>query len=187
MKSLFVFKCSFLPPNTFVRQHHHKHLIAAVGQRNQGPSILSFVLKPLPLAQDAEEETVSNREERQGEGQATRGEIDQPCRKRACLLTWASQPLQMSFLQVCRLLASVWKLTRSSRCRVRRSWREVEGWRCCKGMTLFVSRATTNLSQALRFFQRAIDCYDDALKKFPESFDLAYNKLVKQMPWKNGC
>ena len=48
---------------------------------------------------------------------------------------------------------------------------------------LFVSRAATNLPQALRFFQRAIDCYDDALKKFPESFDLAYNKWVTQMPW----
>ncbi|RKF80930.1 hypothetical protein GcM1_188017 [Golovinomyces cichoracearum] len=28
----------------------------------------------------------------------------------------------------------------------------------------------------MRFFNRAIDCYDEALRKFPGSFDLAYNK-----------
>ena len=33
-------------------------------------------------------------------------------------------------------------------------------------------------SQSARFFGRAIDCYDEALKKFPTSFDLAYNKSV---------
>jgi hypothetical protein len=32
------------------------------------------------------------------------------------------------------------------------------------------------LFQSMRFFVRAIDCYDEALKKFPASFDLAYNK-----------
>ncbi|PMD34398.1 hypothetical protein L207DRAFT_534731 [Hyaloscypha variabilis F] len=31
-----------------------------------------------------------------------------------------------------------------------------------------------------RFFVRAIDCYDEALKKFPHSFDLAYNKARLQ-------
>jgi hypothetical protein len=32
--------------------------------------------------------------------------------------------------------------------------------------------------QSTRFFLRAIDCYDEALKKFPSSFDLAYNQWV---------
>lgn len=30
--------------------------------------------------------------------------------------------------------------------------------------------------KSMRFFNRAIDCYDEALRKFPGSFDLAYNK-----------
>ncbi|PBP24329.1 hypothetical protein BUE80_DR004650 [Diplocarpon rosae] len=49
-------------------------------------------------------------------------------------------------------------------------------------------------AKSTRFFVRAIDCYDKALKKFPTSFDLAYNKarvqyeltqhpkLLKQLP-----
>ncbi|PVH88923.1 hypothetical protein DL98DRAFT_159187 [Cadophora sp. DSE1049] len=35
-------------------------------------------------------------------------------------------------------------------------------------------------AKSTRFFVRAIDCYDDALKKFPNSFDLAYNKARVQ-------
>ncbi|KAF2501767.1 hypothetical protein BU16DRAFT_569671 [Lophium mytilinum] len=31
-------------------------------------------------------------------------------------------------------------------------------------------------AKSLRFFQRAIDAYDEGLKRFPKSFDLAYNK-----------
>lgn len=34
--------------------------------------------------------------------------------------------------------------------------------------------------KSTRFFIRAIDCYDEALKKFPSSFDLAYNKARVQ-------
>ncbi|KAH7409413.1 hypothetical protein BKA64DRAFT_664886 [Cadophora sp. MPI-SDFR-AT-0126] len=35
-------------------------------------------------------------------------------------------------------------------------------------------------AKSTRFFVRAIDCYDEALKKFPDSFDLAYNKARVQ-------
>ncbi|KAN0114489.1 hypothetical protein V8E51_004033 [Hyaloscypha variabilis] len=35
-------------------------------------------------------------------------------------------------------------------------------------------------AKSTRFFVRAIDCYDEALKKFPHSFDLAYNKARLQ-------
>ncbi|KAH7360415.1 hypothetical protein BKA65DRAFT_184467 [Rhexocercosporidium sp. MPI-PUGE-AT-0058] len=35
-------------------------------------------------------------------------------------------------------------------------------------------------AKSTRFFIRAIDCYDEALKKFPKSFDLAYNKARVQ-------
>ncbi|KAL5327071.1 hypothetical protein ACEPPN_004762 [Leptodophora sp. 'Broadleaf-Isolate-01'] len=35
-------------------------------------------------------------------------------------------------------------------------------------------------AKSTRFFIRAIDCYDEALKKFPNSFDLAYNKARVQ-------
>ncbi|RDW83437.1 hypothetical protein BP5796_04928 [Coleophoma crateriformis] len=35
-------------------------------------------------------------------------------------------------------------------------------------------------TKSLRFFIRAIDTYDEALKKFPSSFDLAYNKARVQ-------
>ncbi|CZT05553.1 uncharacterized protein RAG0_11588 [Rhynchosporium agropyri] len=35
-------------------------------------------------------------------------------------------------------------------------------------------------AKSTRFFVRAIDCYDEALKKFPNSFDLAYNKARVQ-------
>ncbi|CAG8949410.1 hypothetical protein HYFRA_00005039 [Hymenoscyphus fraxineus] len=50
-------------------------------------------------------------------------------------------------------------------------------------------------AKSARFFVRAIECYDEALKKFPTSFDLAYNKarvqyeltqnpkLLKQLQW----
>jgi hypothetical protein len=31
-------------------------------------------------------------------------------------------------------------------------------------------------AKATRFFNRAIDMYNDGLKRFPQSFDLAYNK-----------
>ena len=31
-------------------------------------------------------------------------------------------------------------------------------------------------AKATRFFNRAIDTYNDGLKRFPRSFDLAYNK-----------
>ncbi|CAL3964998.1 unnamed protein product [Diplocarpon coronariae] len=34
--------------------------------------------------------------------------------------------------------------------------------------------------KSTRFFVRAIECYDEALKKFPRSFDLAYNKARVQ-------
>ncbi|KAH6682068.1 hypothetical protein B0J14DRAFT_229858 [Halenospora varia] len=49
-------------------------------------------------------------------------------------------------------------------------------------------------AKSARFFVRAIDCYDEGLRKFPTSFDLAYNKarvqyeltqypkLLKQLP-----
>ncbi|TVY27778.1 UPF0656 protein [Lachnellula hyalina] len=49
-------------------------------------------------------------------------------------------------------------------------------------------------AKSTRFFVRAIDCYDEGLKKFPTSFDLAYNrgrlqyeltqhpKLLKELP-----
>ena len=33
-------------------------------------------------------------------------------------------------------------------------------------------------AKALRFFQRAIDMYNEGLKRHPQSFDLAYNKYV---------
>lgn len=35
-------------------------------------------------------------------------------------------------------------------------------------------------AKATRFFQRAIDMYREGLKRYPESFDLAYNKQVSQ-------
>ncbi|KAH8747710.1 hypothetical protein BGZ57DRAFT_916578 [Hyaloscypha finlandica] len=35
-------------------------------------------------------------------------------------------------------------------------------------------------AKSTRFFVRAIDCYEEALKKFPHSFDLAYNKARLQ-------
>ncbi|KAI9055264.1 hypothetical protein LZ554_000228 [Drepanopeziza brunnea f. sp. 'monogermtubi'] len=35
-------------------------------------------------------------------------------------------------------------------------------------------------AKSTRFFVRAIDCYDEALRKFPGSFDLAYNKARVQ-------
>ncbi|KAK0110478.1 hypothetical protein ONS96_002087 [Cadophora gregata f. sp. sojae] len=35
-------------------------------------------------------------------------------------------------------------------------------------------------AKSTRFFVRAIECYDEALKKFPNSFDLAYNKARVQ-------
>ncbi|PMD13400.1 hypothetical protein NA56DRAFT_712151 [Hyaloscypha hepaticicola] len=35
-------------------------------------------------------------------------------------------------------------------------------------------------AKSTRFFVRAIDCYEEALKKFPYSFDLAYNKARLQ-------
>lgn len=31
-------------------------------------------------------------------------------------------------------------------------------------------------AKSMRFFQRAIDVYDQGLRKFPQSIDLAYNK-----------
>lgn len=31
-------------------------------------------------------------------------------------------------------------------------------------------------AKSMRFFQRAIDVYDQGLQKFPQSIDLAYNK-----------
>ena len=31
-------------------------------------------------------------------------------------------------------------------------------------------------AKSLRFFSRAIDAYDAGLRKFPQSFDLSYNK-----------
>ena len=33
-------------------------------------------------------------------------------------------------------------------------------------------------AKATRFFKRAIDTYNEGLRKHPQSFDLAYNKLV---------
>jgi hypothetical protein len=33
-------------------------------------------------------------------------------------------------------------------------------------------------TKATRFFKRAIDTYDEGLKRHPQSFDLAYNKYV---------
>ena len=33
-------------------------------------------------------------------------------------------------------------------------------------------------AKSLRFFVRAIDTYDEGLQRFPEAFDLAYNKWV---------
>jgi len=33
-------------------------------------------------------------------------------------------------------------------------------------------------AKSMRFFQRAIEAYDQGLKAFPSSLDLAYNKLV---------
>lgn len=37
-----------------------------------------------------------------------------------------------------------------------------------------------NIWQSTRFFTRALECYDEALGKFPSSFDLAYNKARLQ-------
>ncbi len=39
-------------------------------------------------------------------------------------------------------------------------------------------RMHPNFAQSTRFFIRAIDTYDEGLKSFPLSFDLAYNKCV---------
>ena len=36
-------------------------------------------------------------------------------------------------------------------------------------------------AKAVRFFNRAIDTYNDGLKRYPQSFDLAYNKCVAQI------
>lgn len=33
-------------------------------------------------------------------------------------------------------------------------------------------------AKATRFFNRAIDTYNEGLKRYPQSFDLAYNKYV---------
>ena len=44
--------------------------------------------------------------------------------------------------------------------------------------------------QALRFFDRAITTYDEGLKRFPEAFDLAYNKYIisdTTSDWTNSC
>jgi hypothetical protein len=35
-----------------------------------------------------------------------------------------------------------------------------------------------DITKAVRFFQRAIDSYEEGLKAYPKSFDLAYNKWV---------
>ncbi|POS85777.1 hypothetical protein EPUL_003484 [Erysiphe pulchra] len=35
-------------------------------------------------------------------------------------------------------------------------------------------------AKSMRFFNRAIECYDEGLKRFPDSFDLAYNKSRAQ-------
>ena len=34
--------------------------------------------------------------------------------------------------------------------------------------------------KSMRFFTRAIEVYDEGLRKFPDSLDLAYNKSVSQ-------
>ena len=75
--------------------------------------------------------------------------------------------------------------TRCSRCRLRGGRREMERRRCCKSLS--TSHVVTwshsdVLHQSTRFFVRAIDCYDEALKKFPTSFDLAYNKYASSSP-----
>jgi len=37
-------------------------------------------------------------------------------------------------------------------------------------------------AKAARFFNRAIDTYNEGLKRYPKSFDLAYNKSVPEFP-----
>lgn len=40
-------------------------------------------------------------------------------------------------------------------------------------------------AKATRFFNRAIDAYNEGLKKHPQSFDLAYNKSVSILTSRN--
>lgn len=38
----------------------------------------------------------------------------------------------------------------------------------------------------MRFFTRAIEIYEAGLRKFPNNFDLAYNKSVTSLLWFAG-